>query len=64
MIIDINSFFLNTFVIDSSMQDIPSDATSTIRDTSEIFANKMRLWGALSLGNTANNCNVITSNKL
>ena len=27
--------------------DIPSDTTSTISDTSEIFANKMRLWGAI-----------------
>ena len=62
---DINSFSVNTLVIDNSMQDIipssggrtsityttshdiPSDATSTIRDTSEIFANKIRLWGAI-----------------
>ena len=27
--------------------DIPSDTTSTISDTSEMFANKMRLWGAI-----------------
>ena len=47
MISDINSFFLDTLVIDSSMQDIPSDATLTIRDTSEIFAHMMRLWGAV-----------------
>ena len=65
MISDINSFSLNTLIIDSSMQDIipssggrisiiyptshdlSSDATSTIRDTSGIFANMMRLWGAI-----------------
>ena len=82
---DMNSFSVNTLVIDNSMQDIipssggrtsityttshdiPSDATSTIRDTSEIFANKIRHWGAiyhLVIPHTANNCNVISPDKL
>ena len=36
-----------TSITYTTSHDIPSDATSTIRDTSEIFANKIRLWGAI-----------------
>ena len=36
-----------TSITYTTSHDIPSDATSTVRDTSEFFANKMRLWGAI-----------------